>query len=63
MGAQTIKCGNKWTFYNPSKQHRLWYFTALLFYILATMSLDDSEQQYIYSEIYLQLSTIFTQLS
>lgn len=34
-----------------------------LFYILATMSLDDSEQQYIYSEIYLELSTIFTQLS
>lgn len=34
-----------------------------LFYILATMSLDDSEQQYIYSETYLELSTIFTQLS
>ena len=34
-----------------------------LFYILTTMSLDDSEQQYIYSEIYLELSTIFTQLS
>lgn len=31
----------------------VFYSTPLfLFYILATMSLDDSEQQYVYSEIY-----------
>ena len=55
MGAQTIKRGNiKMDSLQPIKTTWLmiFYSTPLfLFYILATKSLGDSEQQYIYNSL------------